>query len=85
MKQDDADDTIYKVVINDEEQYSILVADGPNPAGWRDVVKRGVQVGMPYLHQRSVDRYETAQSPQENEHSRSCSGAFRCSFERQSS
>ena len=41
MKQDNADDTIYKVAINNEEQYSILVADGPNPAGWRDAIKRG--------------------------------------------
>jgi MbtH protein len=26
----------FKVVLNDEEQYSIWAADRPNPAGWRD-------------------------------------------------
>ena len=39
--QDDQDDTLYKVVINDEEQYSLLVADGLNPVGWRDAGKHG--------------------------------------------
>jgi uncharacterized protein YbdZ (MbtH family) len=29
--------TIYKVVINHEEQYSIWLADHENPLGWRDV------------------------------------------------
>lgn len=28
--------TSYKVVLNDEEQYSLWEADRPNPAGWRD-------------------------------------------------
>lgn len=26
----------YKVVLNDEEQYSIWGTDRPSPAGWRD-------------------------------------------------
>jgi MbtH protein len=26
----------YKVVLNDEDQYSIWPAERPNPAGWRD-------------------------------------------------
>lgn len=26
----------YKVVLNHEEQYSIWLADRPNPAGWQD-------------------------------------------------
>jgi MbtH protein len=29
-------ETTYKVVLNDEEQYSIWAADQPVPAGWRD-------------------------------------------------
>jgi len=33
--------TIYKVVVNHEEQYSIWPADRENPLGWRDVGKRG--------------------------------------------
>jgi MbtH protein len=33
--------TIYKVVINHEEQYSIWRADRENPLGWRDGGKSG--------------------------------------------
>lgn len=35
------DVTIYKVVVNDEEQYSIWPADQENALGWRDVGKQG--------------------------------------------
>ena len=35
------DDTIYKVVVNHEEQYSIWPADRENPLGWRDAGKSG--------------------------------------------
>jgi MbtH protein len=35
------DKTIYKVVINHEEQYSIWPADRENPLGWKDVGKVG--------------------------------------------
>ena len=35
------DTTIYKVVINHEEQYSIWLADRENPLGWRDAGKVG--------------------------------------------
>jgi len=35
------DKTIYKVVLNHEEQYSIWPADRENPAGWRDDGKKG--------------------------------------------
>ncbi len=35
------DTTIYKVVINQEEQYSIWPSDRGNPAGWRDAGKVG--------------------------------------------
>lgn len=37
------DNTIYKVVINHEEQYSIWPADRENPAGWRDEGKSGLK------------------------------------------
>ncbi len=33
--------TIYKVVVNHEEQYSIWPTDRENPIGWRDAGKRG--------------------------------------------
>jgi uncharacterized protein YbdZ (MbtH family) len=35
------DTTIYKVVMNHEEQYSIWPADRENPLGWQDVGKSG--------------------------------------------
>ena len=38
---DESDNTIYKVVINAEEQYSIWPADHENPLGWKDVGKTG--------------------------------------------
>ena len=40
-KQEDT--TIYKVVVNHEEQYSIWPADGENPLGWRDVGTTGLK------------------------------------------
>ncbi|PIG93651.1 MbtH family protein [Gloeocapsopsis sp. IPPAS B-1203] len=39
----EADNTIYKVVINHEEQYSIWFADQANPLGWRDAGKTGLK------------------------------------------
>ena len=38
---DREDDTIYKVVVNAEEQYSIWPADRENAPGWRDAGKSG--------------------------------------------
>jgi MbtH protein len=35
------DRTVYRVVVNHEEQYSIWPAHKPNPAGWRDAGKAG--------------------------------------------
>jgi MbtH protein len=35
------DTTIYKAVVNHEEQYSIWPVDQENPLGWRDVGKSG--------------------------------------------
>ena len=32
---------VYKVVVNDEEQYSIWLADRENPAGWADEGTQG--------------------------------------------
>jgi MbtH protein len=37
------DDTVYKVVLNHEEQYSIWPADRENPLGWRDANKSGTK------------------------------------------
>jgi MbtH protein len=42
MRGDEQEDTtIYKVVVNHEEQYSIWPADRENPLGWKDVGKTG--------------------------------------------
>ena len=41
MNKDDRDDTTYKVVMNDDEQYSIWIADRAIPDGWRDAAKSG--------------------------------------------
>lgn len=43
MNQDDQDTTIYKVVINHEEQYSIWPAYRQNPPGWRDAGYSGTK------------------------------------------
>ena len=37
------DDAFYKVVVNDEEQYSIWPADRENPIGWKDAGKSGTK------------------------------------------
>ena len=42
MTNDD-DTTVYKVVVNHEEQYSIWPASRDNPHGWRDVGKQGAK------------------------------------------
>jgi MbtH protein len=39
------DNTIYKVVVNHEEQYSIWPADRENPLGWKDAGKSGLKAG----------------------------------------
>jgi MbtH protein len=41
---DKEDTMVYKVVVNDEEQYSIWPAERENALGWRDAGKRGTKV-----------------------------------------
>lgn len=41
MNEAPDDRTIYKVVLNHEEQYSIWPADREAPAGWREAGKTG--------------------------------------------
>ena len=44
MASDDTgDSTVYKVVVNHEEQYSIWPAERENPSGWNDVGKSGTK------------------------------------------
>jgi MbtH protein len=44
MFDDESEEKIlYKVVLNDEEQYSIWPADRQTPAGWREAGKNGLK------------------------------------------
>lgn len=43
MHNERDDDTIYKVVVNHEEQYSIWPADRENALGWKDAGKQGTK------------------------------------------
>jgi len=40
---DEKDRTIFKVVVNHEEQYSIWPADRENAVGWRDTGMKGTK------------------------------------------
>jgi len=42
-ENEDEDKTIYKVVMNHEEQYSIWPADRENALGWKDAGKTGLK------------------------------------------
>ena len=41
IRDEQENTTIYKVVVNHEEQYSIWPADRENPLGWRNAGKVG--------------------------------------------
>lgn len=43
MHSEVSSNEFYSVVVNDEEQYSIWLADRPLPAGWREVGKTGLK------------------------------------------
>ena len=44
MMDDELEETVlYKVVMNDEEQYSVWPADRESPLGWKEVGKTGVK------------------------------------------
>ena len=43
IAQDSEDTTLYKVVVNHEEQYSIWPADRETPLGWRNAGKSGIK------------------------------------------
>jgi MbtH protein len=42
-RDDEEDNTIYKVVVNHEEQYSIWPAQRENALGWSDAGKSGLK------------------------------------------
>jgi MbtH protein len=41
MPNEEDDDRTYVVVVNDEEQYSVWLADAAVPNGWRALDRRG--------------------------------------------
>lgn len=43
MSTSEEDTTIYKVVVNHEEQYAIWPAERENPLGWSDAGKMGLK------------------------------------------
>lgn len=43
MNEEKEDTTIYKAVVNHEEQYSIWPIDRANPLGWNDAGKSGTK------------------------------------------
>jgi MbtH protein len=50
------DTTVYKVVLNHEEQYSIWPADRESPLGWREAGKTGPrQACLAYIEQVWTD------------------------------
>jgi MbtH protein len=54
--EEDEDKTIYKVVVNSEEQYSIWPADRENALGWSDAGKTGTkQECLDYIKQVWTD------------------------------
>ena len=42
-RDEEQDTTLYKVVVNHEEQYSIWFADRDLPLGWREAGKTGLK------------------------------------------
>ena len=56
MSDPDQDQTIYKVVLNHEEQYSIWPADRECPLGWREAGKSGTKdVCLAYINEVWTD------------------------------
>ncbi len=53
---DEDDTTIYRVVVNHEEQYSIWPADRETPLGWKDAGKQGTkEEAMAYIKEVWTD------------------------------
>jgi MbtH protein len=57
MPNDEMEDTrTYKVVVNDEEQYSLWFLERENPGGWRDAGRSGTkQDCLDYVKEVWVD------------------------------
>ncbi|MBV8846851.1 MAG: MbtH family protein [Bryobacterales bacterium] len=71
-REQDEDTTIYRVVINHEEQYSIWPADREDAPGWKDAGKSGTKAEcLAYIKEVWTDmrplsvrkRFEAASAP----------------------
>jgi MbtH protein len=76
MNRDEQEDTtIYKVVINHEEQYSIWPADRENPLGWNDAGKSGMkQECLEWIHEVWTDMRPLSLRKQMEEDARNSGG-----------
>ena len=55
-RDDEADQTIYRVVVNHEDQYSIWPVDKEIPAGWTDAGKQGLKADcLTYINEVWTD------------------------------
>jgi MbtH protein len=55
-REEEHDATIYKVVVNHEEQYSIWPAGRENPLGWSDAGKAGPKAAcLSYIEEVWMD------------------------------
>jgi len=68
MNRGEKEDTrMYRVVVNHEEQYSIMLIDHDNPNGWRDAGKTGSKaeclayVGQVWTDMRPLSLRKAAQ------------------------
>jgi MbtH protein len=54
--EDEEDRTVYKVVVNHEEQYSIWPSDREPPPGWKDAGKTGLKAEcLAYINETWTD------------------------------
>jgi MbtH protein len=66
MKLEDWQDGALKVVVNDEEQYSLWPLDRENPPGWRDAGRTGTRSEcLDYIKQVWTDMVPLSQRRRE--------------------
>ena len=71
MPEREEDTTIYKVVMNDEEQYSIWPAHRENAPGWRDAGKEGLKADcLAFIQEVWTDMRPLSLRKQMDEHGR---------------
>ena len=68
--REEQDTSLYKVVVNHEEQYSIWPVDRANAPGWRDVGKEGTREDcLAYIQEVWTDmRPKSSRNPAESGH-----------------